>query len=173
MSVDVSARQLTDGDFPALVARTLTRHGVAAGRLVLEITESMLVEDLRSEDGCLAELKRLGVQLAVDDFGTGYSSLSYLPRFPVDQLKIDRSLVEQIDQPRGLAVAAGIIDLARVLGLEPVAEGIEHAHQLDTLGALGCTLGQGFHLARPAPAASITPLLTGSAVDRLAAAHPA
>ena len=170
MSVNVSARQLTEGGFPAMVAQTLTRHGVAAGRLVVEITESMLVEDLRSEDGCLTELKRIGVQLAVDDFGTGYSSLSYLPRFPVDQLKIDRSLVEQIDQPRGLAVAAGIIDLARVLGLEPVAEGIEHAHQLDALGALGCTLGQGFHLARPAPAASITRLLTGSAAEGLAAA---
>ncbi|MFD2093023.1 putative bifunctional diguanylate cyclase/phosphodiesterase [Blastococcus deserti] len=156
MSVNVSARQLADEGFAALVGQTLSRHGIPAGSLVLEITESMLVEDQRSEVSRLAALKQIGVQLAVDDFGTGYSSLSYLPRFPVDQLKIDRSLVEQIDQPRGKAVAAGIIELARVLGLESVAEGIEDENQLTALAALGCALGQGFHLARPAAAADIT-----------------
>ncbi|RZU30822.1 putative bifunctional diguanylate cyclase/phosphodiesterase [Blastococcus saxobsidens] len=156
MSVNVSARQLTDEDFPDLVARTLVRHRIAAARLVLEITESMLVEDLSAEVSRLAELKEMGVQLAVDDFGTGYSSLSYLPRFPVDMLKLDRSLIEQIHQPRGQAVAAAIIDLARVLGLQPVAEGIETAHQLAALEALGCTFGQGYHLARPADAADTT-----------------
>ncbi|MDT0275908.1 putative bifunctional diguanylate cyclase/phosphodiesterase [Blastococcus goldschmidtiae] len=160
MSVNVSARQLADEDFPGLVARTLVRHRIPAGRLVLEITESMLVEDLSAEVSRLVELKEMGVQLAVDDFGTGYSSLSYLPRFPVDMLKLDRSLIEQIHQPQGHAVAASIIDLARVLGLQPVAEGIETAHQLDALGALGCTLGQGYHLARPAGAADTTRTLS-------------
>ena len=156
VSVNVSARQLADAGFPDLVARTLARHGIPAGCLVLEITESMLVDDLRAEDSRLHQLKELGVLLAVDDFGTGYSSLSYLPRFPVDQLKLDKSLVDQIDRPRGRAVAAGIIDLARTLGLEPVAEGIEHEHQLRALEALGCALGQGFHLARPAAAGDTT-----------------
>ncbi|MFP5370434.1 MAG: putative bifunctional diguanylate cyclase/phosphodiesterase [Actinomycetes bacterium] len=146
MSVNVSARQLADEAFPDIVARALARHGIPAGRLVLEITESMLVEDLRAEASRLHETKELGVLLAVDDFGTGYSSLSYLPRFPVDQLKLDKSLVDQIDRPRGRAVAAGIIALGRTLGLEMVAEGIEHEHQLVALDALGCGLGAGARL---------------------------
>ncbi len=166
MSVNVSARQLADEAFPDMVAQTLARHGIPAGRLVLEITESMLVEDLRAEVSRLHQIKELGVLLAVDDFGTGYSSLSYLPQFPVDQLKLDKSLVDQIDRPRGRAVAAGIIDLGRTLGLEMVAEGIEHEHQLLALDALGCALGQGFHLARPAAAAATTRRLTEQVTGR-------
>jgi EAL domain-containing protein (putative c-di-GMP-specific phosphodiesterase class I) len=100
----------------------------------------------------LHQLHQLGIRLAVDDFGTGYSSLAYLQQFPIQLLKIDRTFTAQITTPTGRALLRAIIQLANVLNLEPIAEGVENDTQADTLLALGCRLAQGFHLARPAPA---------------------
>jgi len=149
LSVNLSARQLADDALTALVAQALSRHGIAPHRLILEITESMMVQDVPGTIRHLRELKGLGVQLAIDDFGTGYSSLGYLQQFPVDRIKIDKSFVDQLDTAEGKALAEGIISLARSLTLEPIAEGIEHEHQRTALDALGCNLGQGYHFARP------------------------
>jgi diguanylate cyclase (GGDEF)-like protein len=149
LSVNLSARQLNDDNLPALVASTLARHDIAPQRLILEITESMMIGDVPGTIRRLRELKALGVQLAIDDFGTGYSSLGYLQQFPIDRIKIDKSFVDQLDTAEGKALAEGIINLARSLALDTIAEGIEHEHQRRAMDDLGCRLGQGYHFARP------------------------
>jgi EAL domain-containing protein (putative c-di-GMP-specific phosphodiesterase class I) len=114
----------------------------------------------------LRELKGLGVLLAIDDFGTGYSSLSYLRRFPIDMLKIDKAFVDGIGQGReDTALAHAIVKLSHTLQLHPVAEDIEHAEQAAHLATLGCQDGQGYHFARPLPAAAMTELLAKSLAD--------
>jgi EAL domain-containing protein (putative c-di-GMP-specific phosphodiesterase class I) len=122
---------------------------------MLEITESTMVSDVAATIGRLEELKKIGVQLAIDDFGTGYSSLAYLQQFPIDQIKIDKTFVDRISSPEGQALAEGIINMARALTLEPIAEGIEDADQLAALDRLGCRLGQGYHFARPESGADL------------------
>jgi EAL domain-containing protein (putative c-di-GMP-specific phosphodiesterase class I) len=107
----------------------------------------------------LWELKGLGVRLAIDDFGTGFSSLSYLRRLPVDTLKIDKSFVDDLGSDRGAELARALVDLAAILGLDTVAEGIEHHEQAEILHAHGCRLGQGYVFSRPLPAAAIETLL--------------
>ena len=169
VSVNLSARQLVDEGFPSLVAGTLARHGVAAPRLILEITETMMIHDVAATVRRLRELKSLGVHLAVDDFGTGFSSLGYLSQFPIDRIKIDKSFVDQLHTAQGRALAEGILSLARSLDLEAIAEGIEHQYQLDALDHLGCQLGQGYHLARPAPPDVVTQWLVER--DRSSATH--
>jgi EAL domain-containing protein (putative c-di-GMP-specific phosphodiesterase class I) len=135
------------------VAEALARADLPADALCLEITESVLMEEVEATGNTLHALKRLGVHLAVDDFGTGYSSLSYLKRFPVDLLKIDRSFIDGLGtDPEDGAIVLAIVSLAEALRLEVVAEGVEHFHQLDALHRLGCDGIQGFLLARPAPA---------------------
>lgn len=163
VSVNLSARQLADDDLPTLVAQTLARHGIPAHRLILEITESMMIHDVDATIRRLRELKELGVQLAVDDFGTGYSSLGYLSQFPLDRIKIDKSFVDQLDTAHGRAMAEGILNLARSLTLQATAEGIEHQYQLAALDGLGCQLGQGYHLARPETPQQLTQRLAGQA----------
>ena len=162
VSVNVSGRQLGDDDFVGFVAQTLAGSGLSADRLVLEMTESVLIRDVRSGAQMMSRLRAMGVRLAIDDFGTGYSSLSYLTRFPVDFLKIDRSFVA--------ALAAGdadptlvqtIVEMSRSLGLETIAEGIERSEQMDVLRALGTTMGQGFLLARPMSYERLTWYLRG------------
>jgi EAL domain-containing protein (putative c-di-GMP-specific phosphodiesterase class I) len=112
----------------------------------------------------LAELKALGVRLAVDDFGTGYSSLNYIRRFPVDILKVDKSFVDGVNEGgEESALTAAIIELAGILKLRPVAEGIERADQLERLLDLKCDLGQGFYFAKPLPLAGIDELLSARA----------
>ena len=144
------------------MAETLARSGLSADRLVLEMTESVLIRDVRSGAQMMSRLRAMGVRLAIDDFGTGYSSLSYLTRFPVDFLKIDRSFVA--------ALAAGdadptlvqtIVEMSRSLGLETIAEGIERSEQMDVLRDLGTTMGQGFLLARPMSYERLTWYLRG------------
>jgi predicted signal transduction protein with EAL and GGDEF domain len=161
VSVNLSGRQLAH---PALVddlEEVIAATGVEPESLVLEITESLLMDDVEFSHQTLARLKRLRVQLAVDDFGTGYSSLSYLRSFPVDLLKVDRSFVAGLGAENGdEAIVAAIIRLAHTLGLEAVAEGVETAAQLARLRALGCNLAQGFYLARPMPAADAFASLT-------------
>jgi diguanylate cyclase (GGDEF)-like protein len=158
MAVNVSARQLVSPHFVGQVAVALEDHGVPGEALVLEITESMLVDDVGACSARLAELKALGVRLAIDDFGTGYSALSYLRHFPVDILKIDRSFVEQLPGD-GAALARSIVRLGESLHLEVVAEGVEDDAQRTELQRLGCARAQGFLFAEARPVSGIDALL--------------
>jgi EAL domain-containing protein (putative c-di-GMP-specific phosphodiesterase class I) len=139
----------------------LLRHfGVSSRQLGLEMTESSLIPDVSTALEVLCSLRRLGVSLLMDDFGTGYSSLSYLHAFPIDVLKIDRSFVRRVtegEQP--LQIVRTIIELARVLGMDVVAQGIETREQYLLLRELGCRLGQGYLFARPMSAEAVTQLL--------------
>jgi diguanylate cyclase (GGDEF)-like protein/PAS domain S-box-containing protein len=159
-NVNVSALQL-DEALPELVAATLRRHALAAGRLCIEITESALMQDPESARQVLHRLRDLGVQLAIDDFGTGYSSLAYLRRLPVDCLKVDRSFVAELADGHG-EIATAVIAMAANLGLCTVAEGVETVEQAEELARLGATYLQGFALARP---------LTGTAAAEFFAAR--
>jgi EAL domain-containing protein (putative c-di-GMP-specific phosphodiesterase class I) len=142
------------------VAEILEETGIDPGSVELEITESVLMDDVDMSEETLGRLRTLGVKLVVDDFGTGYSSLSYLRRFPVDLLKVDRSFVDGLGtDPSDSAIVTAIITLAHTLGLEAVAEGVETAHQLDELRRLGCDQAQGFYFARPAGGDDIGELL--------------
>ncbi len=151
ISVNVSARQLQDPAFLPDVRDALARSGLPGERLILEITESMLVGDLDVTIGVLDELKETGISIAIDDFGTGYSSLSHLRKFPFDILKIDKSFIDHLDgtHAQGGAFVEAIIRLARELHVALVAEGIEVRSQQDALTGMGCDSGQGFLLSRP------------------------
>jgi EAL domain-containing protein (putative c-di-GMP-specific phosphodiesterase class I) len=150
LSVNVSARQVHAPGLVADVAAALEASGLDPGCLVLELTESVLMDDPERAAVTLEELKELGVRLAIDDFGTGYSSLAYLQRFPIDILKIDRSFVARLlGGPEDAAVAHAIIKLGQTLHLDVVAEGIETDDQLNELRGLGCEYGQGYLFARP------------------------
>ena len=156
VAVNVSVRNLLDARFPEQVAELLARHGVPARRLELEITESVLMANPARALEILGRLHEMGVVLSIDDFGVGYSSLDYLKRLPVDVIKIDRSFVMHMaTDPADAMIVRSTIDLARNLGLRVVAEGIEDAQALETLRALGCHLGQGYHLGRPVPAEAL------------------
>jgi EAL domain-containing protein (putative c-di-GMP-specific phosphodiesterase class I) len=161
MSVNVSSRQLCDSQFVRDVDRVLQDTGLVPEGLVLEITETMLMDDVDAVTRRLHELKDLGVRLAIDDFGTGYSSLAYLRRFPIDILKIDRAFVEAAASGTagGAALVRAIVDLGTTLQLATVAEGIERPGEADHMLRLGCTSGQGFLFARPMPSEQLTHLL--------------
>ena len=158
-SVNLSVRQLADPEIMTRVADALARHESDPSKLLLEVTESVILEDVEAGLTVLTGLKQLGAEIAIDDFGTGYASLSYLRRFPASAIKIDRSFIATLDDPRTLAIVTAMVELGHALGLTAIAEGIETAEQLAVLRELGCDLGQGFYLARPAPAAEIEPLL--------------
>ncbi|HEX9717742.1 MAG TPA: EAL domain-containing protein [Actinomycetota bacterium] len=161
MAVNLSARQLQRPEMVGEIAEILLETGLDAGNLILEITESVMMRDMDLSIQRLTELKELGVKLAVDDFGTGYSSLNYIRRFPVDILKVDKSFVDGVSEGgEESALTAAIIELAAILKLRPVAEGIERADQLEKLLDLHCDLGQGFYFARPLPMDGIDDLLT-------------
>ncbi len=163
LSVNVSARQLQHPDLATDVAQALMTGGLNPGSLVLEITESVLIQDTEWALARLQELKDIGVQLALDDFGTGYSSLSYLRRFPVDLLKIDRSFVSALSTGEEVPlIIEAIIALGDALGLKSVAEGIEELDELAALRSVGCRFGQGFHFARPMPADDLELFLESS-----------
>ena len=165
MSVNLSARQLTHPTLVADVADALAASGLPAGALVLELTESVIVENPDEVATRLRALKALGVRIAIDDFGVGYSSLSYLRQFPVDILKIDRSFVEAIhSDERVPAIVHGILELARTLGLETVAEGIETVAQQLSLASEHCELGQGYLFGKPLDQQAATTLLNQQAV---------
>jgi EAL domain-containing protein (putative c-di-GMP-specific phosphodiesterase class I) len=153
VSVNVSARQFSAPGFVDGVRRVLAAAGLEPGALMLELTESVLLRRDERMHADLAQLKAIGVRLAIDDFGTGYSSLSYLRELPIDVLKMDKSFVDGIavsEQP--LALAEGIVQIARTLRLEVIAEGIESEIQRDLLTSMGCQFGQGYLLAMPMPA---------------------
>jgi diguanylate cyclase (GGDEF)-like protein len=153
VSVNVAARSLLDPTFPVQVADALRRHRLPAAVLVLEITESVAVSEQDVVDDVLGELRDLGVQLSLDDFGTGYSSLSIVTRVPVDEIKIDRSFVDDmIDLPAAEAVVRGSVELGSRLGVRVVAEGVETTEQRAALMALNCPTAQGYHFCKPMPA---------------------
>ena len=161
IAVNLSARQLQRPEIVSEIAETLMKTRLDPGSLVLEITESVMMQDMELSIQRLAELKELGVQLAVDDFGTGYSSLNYIRRFPADILKVDKSFVDGVNEGgEESALTAAIIELAGILRLRPVAEGIERADQLEKLLDLRCDLGQGYYFARPLPLREVDELLT-------------
>nr|BFE57251.1 EAL domain-containing protein [Dactylosporangium thailandense] len=167
VNVNLSARQFQHEGLVEEVAGILAETGVDPHQIVLEITESLLMQDTDSTIETLGRLKALGVRLAIDDFGTGYSSLSYLKRFPVDILKIDRSFVDGIDTERGDAtLAEAVVQLGRALQLQTVAEGIETAEQWSTLQDLGCEFGQGYLFARPGAADEISSILGDARVPQ-------
>jgi diguanylate cyclase (GGDEF)-like protein len=164
MSVNASARQLTAHTLITDVAAALALSHFDPSRLVIEITESTLMRDTTGTIAELNALKALGVRIAIDDFGTGYSSLAYLRQFPVDILKIDRSFIADITQSHeSAALVHTLIQLGKSLGLETVAEGIEHTDQLDRLQGEECDSGQGFLMSKPVPADQMTALLRRTA----------
>jgi diguanylate cyclase (GGDEF)-like protein len=153
MCVNISGKQFTHPGFLDEVMTAIADTGVNPAYLEFEITEGVAMEDAERTRYTLQQLRAIGLHLALDDFGTGYSSLSYLRRFEVNTLKIDRSFVSGLPVNReNMAIVQTIVELARILGLETVAEGIETAEELQVLKQFGCNLAQGFLLARPEPA---------------------
>ena len=142
------------------MAATLAETGLHAPHLDLEVTESVIMQDIRETARQLKELKKLGVSVSLDDFGTGYSSLSYLEELPIDNLKIDRKFVQRMNSADNTrTLVESIVGLAHGLGMRAVAEGVETGEQLEQLKAMGCDRAQSFMLAGPAPAISIQALL--------------
>jgi diguanylate cyclase (GGDEF)-like protein/PAS domain S-box-containing protein len=162
VGVNISARQLADGELPAVVRGALADAGIAPHQLTLEITEGLLVEDGEKIQLQLRELKEIGVRLAVDDFGTGYSALSYLRSFPLDVLKIDRSFVAGIDHdPDRAHLVRDIVEMAHNLGLLVVTEGIEEPGEAALVRDLQSDYAQGYWYSRPVDPATIDRLLSG------------
>lgn len=163
VAVNVSAIDLRRTDLTDTIANTLIRRGLSPQFLELEVTESMVMEDVDVVIGTLRRLRSLGVGISIDDFGTGYSSLAYLKRFPVKRLKIDRSFVQDVADGRdGNVIPKVIIDLAHALGVKVIAEGVETVEQYEALQALGCDEVQGYFVGRPMPAAEFEVFLRNS-----------
>ena len=160
IGINLSVKQLFSPEIVADVAGALAGAGLDPAALTLEITESVMMNDADMAAARLEELRALGVRLAMDDFGTGYSSLSYLSRFPIDVLKMDRSLLAAGAAPVTSGLATAVLGLGETFQLEVVAEGIEYGEQSDTLRDLGCETGQGFFFARPMPAHELHDFLT-------------
>jgi diguanylate cyclase (GGDEF)-like protein len=168
ISVNLSARQVEDDAFLGRLTDALTETGADAGRLALEITESVLIENTESPIAVLEAMRLLGPRLILDDFGTGYSSLSYLQRLPLDAIKLDRTFAHGIAQPgRDRNIVAALLHLARVLELKVVAEGIETAAQFACLEDLKCHFAQGYHLGRPMPVDQLEAVLASSTASRV------
>jgi EAL domain-containing protein (putative c-di-GMP-specific phosphodiesterase class I) len=149
LSVNLSARQVAQPDLLDRIKEALTNSKLNPHCLKLEITESVVMDNAEAAALMFKQLRSLGVQLSIDDFGTGYSSLSYLHRFPLNYLKIDRSFVMRLTTDNDNAIVRTISTLARNLGMEVIAEGIETEEQYQQLKMLGCEYGQGFLFSRP------------------------
>jgi diguanylate cyclase (GGDEF)-like protein/PAS domain S-box-containing protein len=163
ITVNLSIRQFQQIELVRIVAETLERSGLPPQFLILEITETLMIQNTEAMIEKLHELKSLGVRLAIDDFGTGYSSLSYLQRFPIDILKIDKSFIDKINQGKeGRAVARAIIMMGDSLNLRVIAEGIENPEQVAALKHLGCEAGQGFFFAKPISEPEMSSMLAGA-----------
>jgi EAL domain-containing protein (putative c-di-GMP-specific phosphodiesterase class I) len=178
LSVNVAARQLAHPGFVTTVEKASAAGGLPLNALIIEVTESALLDDASTALDSLPRIRESGARVAIDDFGTGYSSLSYLSRLPADVLKIDRAFVADIDDDdieRG--VPPVVLRLGDTLGLETIAEGVETEGQLDALRRLGCRLAQGYLLAEPLGPHAFEAWMTGpSAIDgggRSARSHTA
>jgi diguanylate cyclase (GGDEF)-like protein len=163
MSVNLDMRSLVDPTFPGRVRELLAVWRVPADRLVLEITEDMVMADPVRASEVAGELARIGIQLSIDDFGTGYSSFAQLERLPLSELKIDRSFVIGLETERRAAIVRSLVDLGRSLGLRVVAEGVETPSIVRTLVSYECSYAQGYLFGRPAPADDLTAVLRPSA----------
>ena len=160
VSVNVSGRQVAEGSLVASVSRALEDSGLPPERLQLELTETVLMDDVDGHVAVMRDLKKLGLSLALDDFGKGYSSLSYLHRFPIDRIKIDRDFVRGLPDSRAdQAIVSAVLSFARALDMEVVAEGVETQQHVDALRELGCEYAQGFFFHRPMEAGRISALL--------------
>jgi diguanylate cyclase (GGDEF)-like protein len=156
LAINISPRQLMAPAFLSTVTSVVTRAEMDPTSLILEITENVLIDDLDRATTILDDLRTLGIRIALDDFGTGYSSLSYLRRLPIDIVKIDQSFIADIGQtPSGSAMISAVTDLAHLVGLTVVAEGVETQQQRDIVRAAGCELAQGYFYAYPQPASTI------------------
>jgi diguanylate cyclase (GGDEF)-like protein len=156
VAVNIATACLHDVAFPDRVAAVLATHGVPAGMLTLEITETSIITDPARAASILVGLRALGVRISVDDFGTGYSSMAYLQSMPLDELKIDRSFVKAVHESASdEAIVRAILELSRALELDVVAEGVENEAALAVLATMGCAFAQGYHMSRPLPAADL------------------
>jgi diguanylate cyclase (GGDEF)-like protein/PAS domain S-box-containing protein len=161
VAVNLSSLQFRDRDLVNIVAAALAESGLAASRLELEVTESVLLEDNDTNLATLHALRKLGLRIAMDDFGTGYSSLSYLRNFPFDKIKIDRSFVSDLpDGKESCAIVRTVVSLGTSLGIVTTAEGVSTQPQLDWLRAEGCHQGQGYLFSRPVPGSDVPALIT-------------
>jgi diguanylate cyclase (GGDEF)-like protein len=168
VSVNLSAAQFAGADIVEVTREALSASGLAARRLELEVTETLLLSDEPRTRETLHDLRLLGVSIALDDFGTGYSSLSYLKSFPFDTIKIDQTFVRDLPaRADSVAIVRAIADLARTLGMHTVAEGVETAAHLEKVEAAGCDQAQGYYFSRPVPAEQVLPAIEGC--GRLAA----
>ncbi len=157
VAVNLSARNLHDPDLPDQVTQRLRVHGVPPSLLEIEITESVIMIDPARAMEALTRLSRFGVRISIDDFGTGYSSLGYLKKLPVNQVKIDKSFIMDMEHnPDDAVIVRSTIDLAHNLSLQVVAEGVENRAILDRLAGLGCDAAQGYYIARPIPAEELS-----------------
>ncbi len=148
--MNLSAIQVARDDVAGLVAEALRSSGLTGDRLILELTESSIIQDPGRATRVFDALKGLDTTVAMDDFGTGYSSLAYLQRLPIDILKIDKSFVTgMMVDPDAVAIVRAVLSLADALGMSTTAEGIETVELATTLATLGCASGQGFYFARP------------------------
>jgi EAL domain-containing protein (putative c-di-GMP-specific phosphodiesterase class I) len=152
LSVNLSGRQLRRSDLHELIEQALEESGLSASSLGLDITETVYISALDADTAALNRLKATGIRISIDDFGLGYSSLSYLKRLPADILKIDKSFARGLGlEVEDTAIAQTIIDLAHILGMEVVAEGVEVEEQETLLKEMGCDFGQGFYFSEPLP----------------------
>ncbi|MBW8766037.1 MAG: EAL domain-containing protein [Geodermatophilales bacterium] len=166
VAVNLSVSNLQDVALPEQVELLLDTFGVPAASLILEITEDVLMADAARSQQVMSGLRRLGVRLSIDDYGTGYSSLSYLRALPVDELKLDRSFVSHLtSDERAAAIVRSTLQLSRDLGMSMVVEGVEDAATLRSLRMWGCSIAQGYHIARPMPAEQFMPWLAEQAVQ--------
>jgi EAL domain-containing protein (putative c-di-GMP-specific phosphodiesterase class I) len=170
VSVNVSVRQLKRGNFHEFLRHTLQHFEIVPQRLILEITETMVMEDLKKGREAMLALEKLGVGLSIDDFGAGYSSLTYLQHLPLSSLKIDKSLIDGMVDDRAIHVVESVIRLAQGLSLKTIAEGIETEAQRELIGKLGCDMIQGYLLSRPLPLEDIIGWLRQRADAETAAA---
>ena len=152
VSVNFSVKDFSDGDFSALVAKTLKKRNTAPGQIHLEITESLLMEEPETAKEALEKCRALGVHVSIDDFGSGYSSLGYLHYFPINTLKIDQSFIRSmLSQEASYILVKAIIGLAKNLKMKVIAEGVETKEEAVSVRSLGCELCQGFWFAKPLP----------------------
>ena len=169
VSVNLGPDEILAPGLAEHVASTLRDSGLDPCRLVLEISERTTLDAARRISAALAQLRELGVRIALDDFGTGSTSLSTLRFLSIEIVKLDKSFIDSISSdPEAHQLAAAVLDLAHALGLETVAEGIEHADQIAHLGQMRCTLGQGYHISRPVPAQQLGRLLAQGTPARVA-----
>ncbi len=154
VSVNVSSKELEDPLFSNKIIETLGKYELNNNQLEIEITESLIMKNVEEKIKLLKTLSETGIRISIDDFGTGYSSLSYLKKLPINTLKIDRSFVNDIlSDPNDMAIVSAIISMAGKMGLNVIAEGVEHAEQIELLKAEGCTIIQGFYYSKPLPKA--------------------